>query len=178
MNDSPTPKIVELLKGYGDQGLSFERAKEELFDLGYTSEEIDDAADNYTYGFKPTPDILLKNEEYFNTHPQQAAKDGYQVAKAVRQEVVTDERIQAEADIAGAVMAPRVDNYDIQGSIEYGQRFAQDVGVSYWILTALFFLVNVVAFLLVTFLNISSWLYTVNLVLTLGLIILLIRRIR
>jgi hypothetical protein len=165
-------QIVEQLKQHSSTGLSFEAAKEKLIAQGYTEEAINLATDDYQYGLKQVSDVPDKVTQYFDQHPDQAVKDGEKLLAAKQQEDAKDARMQAGLDLMAEDTAP-----DVQSHVSYQYKFAQDVGVSYWLLIILGIAINGAAFGLVSWLGISNWFYAVNGILTLVLLVLLIKRI-
>ena len=166
-------QIVEQLKQYSASGLSFEVAKEKLASQGYTEEAINFATDDYQYGSKQVSDIPSKVTEYFDQHPDQAVEDGSKLLQAKAKEDASDDRMQAGLDLMAEDTAP-----DLQSEVAYQYKFSHDVGISYWLLFILGVIVNIAAYGLVVWLQISNWFYAVNGILTLGLSVLLIKRIR
>lgn len=172
-NDPNQAAIVAQLKQYQQAGLKFEVAKEKLVSQGFSETDIDQAADSFAYDAPLKSDIPGSVTQYFKQHPDQAVADGTSLLKAKQKEDAQDERLQATADVIGGEAAP-----DLQSEIKYDNNFAHDVGLPYWLLVVLLLAVNGAAYLIVTFFNISAWFYAVNGVLTTGLIVYLIARIR
>ncbi|HTB48480.1 MAG TPA: hypothetical protein VK712_00160 [Verrucomicrobiae bacterium] len=115
------PKIVEMLKQYADQGLTFYQAKEALLKQGYQDAAIEQAADQYQYGSKPKP-----------PDPATAAfaKDP-QDAERVAQTILKDDKKEREevaiVDGVAGQYAP-----DLQSDVKYQNKFLSDIGMSWW----------------------------------------------
>ena len=166
-------QIIEQLKQYSAGGLSFEAAKEKLVSQGYTESAINLATDDYQYGSKQVSDIPNKVTEYFDQHPDQALEDGSKLLQAKEKEDASDARMQAGLDLMAEDTAP-----DLQSEVSYQYKFAHDVSTPYWLLFILGLIINVAAYVLVTWLKINNWFYAVNGTLTLALSIFLIKRIK
>jgi len=114
-------KIVELMKQYADQGLTFYQAKQELIKQGYQEEAIDQANDEYQYGSKPKP--LDPATAIFAKDP----KDTELVAKSILKDQKVEREDQAIADgLAGQY------SVDLQSDIKYQNNFLFDIGMSWW----------------------------------------------
>ncbi len=171
-------EITNLLKQFSETGLKFEQAKEKLLSMGYSEQEISDAADNYEYGTKVVSDIPDKVTQYYNQHPEEAAADGDDLLKAKHREEIIVDRENAVLDATGMLGA---DNLGARGTdiqIDYDSKFASDVGISIWLFFSVFFLLNIGVFILISWLHWYLWIYPINALVTIILIIILIRRIK
>lgn len=115
------PKIVELLKRYSDQGLTFYQAKQELTRQGYQEEAIELASDQYQYGDKPkAPDPATA---IFAKDP----KDTELVAQAILKDYKKEREEQAIVDGIAGQASP-----DLQSDIKYQNNYLYDIGMSWW----------------------------------------------
>lgn len=177
-SDIDNQNIINLLKQFSNAGLKFEDAKEKLISQGYTETAINMAADDYEYGSKQTSDIPTKVTEYFQSHPAEAVIDGDNLLKAQRKEDLADERNQAILDAAAASAAGRLGVGNIDAQVEYESKFAFDVGISFWLLIGLGIVINATAYLLVTLIHINKWLYVVDGILSLFIVIFLVKKMK
>ena len=177
-SDTNVQDIINRLKQSSNAGLSFEEAKEKLISLGYSEAAITQVADDFQYGSQQVSDIPNKVSEYFQKHPDQAIADGDNLLKAQRKEDLADERNQAILDAAASRAAGELGVGNLDAQVEYESKFAFDVGVSFWLLVGLGIIINVAAYFIVTWLNISNLFYIVNGTLSLLLIIYLIKRMK
>ena len=178
MPDPQQSEITHYLQTYRDAGLSFGAAKEKLGSQGYSEAAIKLASEYFPYDVKPIVKQPDKVEAYFEAHPDQAIEDGSNILKAQRSEEVQAERSQATLDIMASAASPRFDNLPTEPQLYFENKFATDVGVSFWLLYIVGGLINLGAYWLVYRLGLPGLLYIVNGLLTTGLIVYLIRRIR
>jgi hypothetical protein len=175
--NTTTLSIIEQLKKSKSSGLTFEQAKESLVANGFTTEQINIATDNFVYDAVDKPDIPENVEDYFKTHPEQAQDDANSMAKSARAEIVTDERNKAVEDMTLAAAEPFEDESELPDRIEHGHSFSSDIGISFWLFVFLIIGVNLAGLLIVLVLHMTAWLFIVEGVLTIALIVLLIKRI-
>ncbi len=115
------PKIVESLKLYASQGLTFYQAKQELLKQGYQDEAIEMAADDYQYGSKPKPPDPATAA--FEKDP----KDTELVAQTILKDDKKEREEQAIVDGVAGQESP-----DIQSDLKYQNNFLFDIGMSWW----------------------------------------------
>jgi hypothetical protein len=178
MSDTEQTEITQYLKTYRDQGLSFEVAKTRLASQGFKLDEITQVAENFPYDDRPIAHRPDKVESYLATHPEQAAQDAGNLLKAEHSEEVQEERSQAELDALASVASPRFDPFPTGPQLYFENKFAGDVGVSFWLLFIGSILVNIAIYFILYGLDLPWLLYPVNGLLSVGLSIYLIRRIR
>jgi hypothetical protein len=166
-------QVIRQLKQYSTDGLNFEKAKEKLLSLGHTEAEINAASDAYQYGVTPEqPDIPNKAVEYYQAHPDQAAKDGSNLLQAQRKEELTDERNQAILDAAAAKTAGQFGIMGLDAQVEFSRRFASDVGISFWLLVAAGIAIDIGTYFFV------SWFHIISGVLSIILVVIIIKRMK
>lgn len=94
---STEAEIIEKLKGFANQGLSYYQAKENLINQGYAEKDIKLVSYDYTYGEKPpAPDPV---KQALEDNPELAAK----IAKGMAQELDETENIN-KVDISDNIL--------------------------------------------------------------------------
>lgn len=118
---SETLAIIEQLKQFSNEGLSFEAAKEKLTGQGYSEEAIELATDSYQYGSKPkAPDPATAA---FAKDP----KDTELVAQIILKDAKKEREEQAIVDGVAGQSSP-----DLQSDLKYQNNFLYDIGMSWW----------------------------------------------
>ena len=130
MNSETDPKIIELLKQYTNQDISYYQAKQNLIKLGYKEEDIESAGDNYEYGTKPVP--LDPTTALFAKDPE----DTTAVAQDILKEQKKDREEQAIADGLAGQRSP-----DLQSDLKFQNNYLQDIGMSWWLWIAIEFVI-------------------------------------
>jgi len=171
-----TQRIINLLQQFSSAGLNFEEAKQKMISQGYSEESINAATDDYQYGSKQVSDIPTQVTEYFQAHPEQALADGASLLAAKRKEDLADAHNQAILDMAAAQAAAQFGAQGIDAEVEYKSKFAADVGISFWLLTGLGFVVSGAVCFLTYWFHLTGWFYAINGLASLTLMLLLIKR--
>jgi hypothetical protein len=102
------------------------------------------------------------------------ATDNYEYGGAQ----TTNEAPKIDRDFTGGWHAPRLGSPVDEGTLSFVQKFAKDVGVPFWLLFGLTFFLNLSTYLLVGWLGVDSKFDLINGALTLGLVFVLIDKLR
>lgn len=113
--------IVNALKQYSSQGVTFFQAKQALLKQGYKDEDIELASGSYDYGSPQSqPDPLTQD---FKKDPQDTEK--------VAQDLLKNDKQQREEQAVVNGIAGQ-HSVDLQSDLKYQNNFLSAIGMSWW----------------------------------------------